>query len=327
GHCEAQLQYGKCVKKGNGTQADSTQACEYFRQAANQGNAEASYELARCELVGDGTPQNVPQAVSRLETCARDGDKKAEKTLETFYLTSPEAFQTVPEKTVKWLRVASKNGNKKAETVLKEHFLGKSEEDIPDEAVDWLEDEAQHENADAQLRLAKLYWNDARRAGDVYNWLKAAAKKGDGTPEAVYLLGRCWYEGKGVRKNLSNAQKYLEIAANKGVKPAKDLLAELISDQLLAAAETNDPQAQCDYGGKLLRGEGVPEDRAEAFLWFRRAAEQHYAEGEYMLGLCYLNGWGTDKQIALATDYFRRAARQNHEDAKRKLQEIRAEEK
>ena len=41
-----------------------------------------------------------------------------------------------------------------------------------------------------------------------------------------------------------------------------------------------------------LRGWGAEKDEAQAVEWFRKAADQDYAEAQYQLGKCYYYGWG-----------------------------------
>jgi uncharacterized protein len=39
-----------------------------------------------------------------------------------------------------------------------------------------------------------------------------------------------------------------------------------------------------------LRGQGVPQDDAQAVAWYRKAAEQGYAAAQVNLGVMYANG-------------------------------------
>ena len=57
---------------------------------------------------------------------------------------------------------------------------------------------------------------------------------------------------------------------------------------------------------------GVAKDEVEAVKWYRKAAEQNYAEAQYNLGVCYANGQGVAKDEAEAVKWFRKAAEQNY---------------
>jgi len=54
----------------------------------------------------------------------------------------------------------------------------------------------------------------------------------------------------------------------------------------------------------------VPKDSAEAVKWYRKAAEQGSAAGQYGLGLMCSNGDGMPKDSAEAVKWFRKAAEQ-----------------
>ena len=60
------------------------------------------------------------------------------------------------------------------------------------------------------------------------------------------------------------------------------------------AAEQGDAVAQFNLGELYALGEGVPQDPAEAVRWFRLAAEQGYAV-QYALGVLYGQGKGVPK--------------------------------
>ncbi len=53
--------------------------------------------------------------------------------------------------------------------------------------------------------------------------------------------------------------------------------------------------AQNDLGFMYENGQGVPQDYAEAVGWFRKAAEQGYANAQYNLGNMYRNGHGVER--------------------------------
>jgi hypothetical protein len=73
-------------------------------------------------------------------------------------------------------------------------------------------------------------------------------------------------------------------------------------------------------------GNGVPEDDAEAVKWYRKAAEQGYADAQFNLGLTYADGEGVPEDDVTAYAWFSVAAasgddggRKNRDIIKRKL--------
>ena len=51
-----------------------------------------------------------------------------------------------------------------------------------------------------------------------------------------------------------------------------------------ALAEAGDAEAQNNLGLMYFNGRGVAQDEAEAVAWYRRAAEQGFANAQYNLG-------------------------------------------
>ena len=75
-------------------------------------------------------------------------------------------------------------------------------------------------------------------------------------------------------------------------------------------AEQGDTNAQYNLGGIYARGQGVLQNFAEAAKWFRMAAERGLAPAQYLLGGMYDNGEGVPHDHAEAAKWFRMAAEQ-----------------
>ena len=75
------------------------------------------------------------------------------------------------------------------------------------------------------------------------------------------------------------------------------------------------PAVQNRLGNMYEFGEGVERDYAEAVKWYRRAAEQGYALGQYCLGDMYDNGKGVTQNYAEAMKWYRKAAEAGSADA------------
>ncbi len=69
-------------------------------------------------------------------------------------------------------------------------------------------------------------------------------------------------------------------------------------------------EAQFNLGVMHSKGQGVPQDDAEAVRWYRRAAEQGYARAQFNLGFMYRKGRGVPQDDAEVVRWFRRAAEQ-----------------
>ena len=66
------------------------------------------------------------------------------------------------------------------------------------------------------------------------------------------------------------------------------------------AAEQGNAYAQGNLGFAYAKGEGVPQDYAEAGRWFRKGAEHGNAYAQYYLGLLYFIGKGVPQDYIQA---------------------------
>src|SRR5882724_4093025 len=93
----------------------------------------------------------------------------------------------------------------------------------------------------------------------------------------------------------------------------------LLFAQLNTKAISGDLEAQFSLGWCYCNGYGVPKDRAEAAIWFRKAAEQGNAKAQFYLGICYSSGDGVSKDSVKAVEWFRRAFEQGLAPAQKVL--------
>ena len=69
-------------------------------------------------------------------------------------------------------------------------------------------------------------------------------------------------------------------------------------------------------------GEGVPQDKEQAFFWLLKAAEQGDANSQYNVALMYGKGEGVKQDDASALEWMRKAAEQGYEPAVNELKKI-----
>jgi len=77
-------------------------------------------------------------------------------------------------------------------------------------------------------------------------------------------------------------------------------------------AEKGLPEAQFNIGLLYDKGQGVPQNYAEAVTWYRKAAEQGNAKGQYSLGRMYIKSQGVPQDYAEAVTWLRKAAEQGN---------------
>ena len=76
------------------------------------------------------------------------------------------------------------------------------------------------------------------------------------------------------------------------------------------AAEQGNASGQFNLGWMYRKGFGVAQNNTEAVKWYRKAAEQGDASGQYNLGYMYENGYGVSQDYAKAVKWYRKAAEQ-----------------
>jgi VWFA-related protein len=74
------------------------------------------------------------------------------------------------------------------------------------------------------------------------------------------------------------------------------------------AAELGDVEAQYNLAVMYDTGRGVPQDYAQAVVWYRKAAENGLVRAQYNLALMYSGGQGVPQDFAQASAWYRKAA-------------------
>lgn len=133
--------------------------------------------------------------------------------------------------------------------------------------------------------------NAARRLAD---W-KAAVEKG--SPEAMWLLGRCYTDGHG------------------GVEQDEEKGAALIKK----SAEKGFALGQNGLGYVYQHGEGVEKDFTQALIWYRKAAEQGEPVACMNLAVFYEKGQGVETSVTESLRWYEKAAAVRYQPAIRRL--------
>lgn len=95
--------------------------------------------------------------------------------------------------------------------------------------------------------------------------------------------------------------------------------------QLRKAAINGDPEAQYEYGRRLLTGQkGAIRSSKRAFKWFARAAENKQPRAMAAMGLCYERGLGVPRSMAKARKWYAAAVDEGNDDACQTLVQMEA---
>ena len=89
----------------------------------------------------------------------------------------------------------------------------------------------------------------------------------------------------------------------------------LAQKELRPLVAKNDPNAQFLMGMLYDEGNGVPQDRAIAASWYRRAAEQDHLAAQLFLGILYHSGDGVEKDYKKAAHWLEGPANDGNDQA------------
>ena len=123
--------------------------------------------------------------------------------------------------------------------------------------------------------------------------------KTNSTSEAQLCVGAIYYKGIGVKKDIHEAVKWIQKAANQG-----------------------NPIAQTNLGVSYLLGEGIELDKGKAYEWFLKAAQQDYARAQYYVGGMHFEGNGIDRNVIEAIKWFKKASDKNYKEAQEALAQL-----
>jgi len=130
-----------------------------------------------------------------------------------------------------------------------------------------------------QYRLGELYRtakDPLRNMTEARKWYQKAAEQGH--PSAQFALGNIYAQGLGVKQNYYRAAEWYRLAAN-------------------LAGHAG---AQFALGELYFYGRGVPSSYGLAVEWYDKAANQGHAIAQFFLGKIYQEGWGSEKNLVEA---------------------------
>ncbi|KAK8842043.1 hypothetical protein M9Y10_026261 [Tritrichomonas musculus] len=177
-------------------------------------------------------------------------------------------------------------------------------------AAHFFEQAAKHNHPASFMELATIY-EKKHNYKEVAKYLKKAANIGN--QYAIFNLGKLYYEGRGVERDINTAEKYFQKAAasnnpnilyNIGLAYDDDDFTKAEYYYKLAAQQNN-ADAIFNLGNLYYKNN----DYKNAFYYFDLAAKLYnYSDAFLFLGICYSNGFGVEKNYQYACYYYEQAA-------------------
>jgi len=273
GHCKAQDELDEISSFELGS---SPEAVEWYKKAAEQGNAVAQYRLAEIYSRGDGVAKDENEAFKWYKKAAEHGYPEAQSLLGGFYQyglgynvdkDNQEAF--------KWYKRAAQQGDVDGQYNLAMMYAeGKGVEKNLQEAFKWYKKAAEQGDRNGQSRLATMYAEGKgveKNLQKAFKWYKKAAEQGN--MGAQYFLGNMYAKGEGIDKNYDKAIECYTKAAQQ-----KNSLIAQYSQYQIGSLYSN-----VAYTGHNLR---------KAAKWYEEAAKNNYYLAQYSIAKMYYEGKG-----------------------------------
>lgn len=231
--------------------------------------------MGRMYLYGYGVLKNNQHALERLKASATRGHLPAQKTVARYMLMQDKN----PTEALKWFKKAADQGDIQAQMYCAAAYrFGVGVQKNEDKARNYDIAAAKQGNSLAQASLAE-HFLESRHSKDNrlgLIWVKRAAEQKE--PEAQYLLGQVYAEGKLEPKDLEKAKELFDLALASGYSPAMQGLANL-------AKEAGDEVLQKTWQEKADKAESDMSKNPEvlAARWLTRGKASTLADSGYGL--------------------------------------------
>jgi len=237
------LEKGKAAEK----RKDYSEAMEWLRKAADQGNTDAQVRIGVHYVRGLGVPKDYGEAMRWYRKAADQGNALAQYNIGELY----ENGLGVPKdygEAMQWYRKAADQGNAVAQNNIGQLYeRGQGVTQDYGEAMRWYHKAADQGNAAAQSNIGTLYyngWGVTQDYDEAMRWYHKAADQGNAVAE--YSIGLLYDQGQGVPADMTEARQWYAKAATQGFKEASDALEQM-----------NHPQAAPTAGGTNVTHEAI----------------------------------------------------------------------
>lgn len=312
---------GEIYAAGNGVPQDDGAAARYYKEAAAFDYWESDIAWAKCLAEGRGVAQNLAEAAEWYGKAAKQGHPEA--LFEQAMILSKMEDEGARQRASEFIEELVKMDNAGA---VREKALRLVKD--PGEAVALLRKAAGLDDAPAMTSLGDCYANGTgvkRDAAAAAEWYRKAADKEDAAGQLAYA--NCLRSGTGVERNEAEASKWLGEAVGRNHAPAqvtmgqwlltgKDAKAPEAVGWFRKAAEQEDAEGQFELGRCYETGTGVEKDACEAVRWYEKSARRGSVNGRIAYGKCLLGGVGVAPSKTLARYWFQRAAQQGSKEAR-----------
>lgn len=260
-NAEAAYKLGLCCLKGLGTKKNSETAFDWFEKGASAGSRAATYMMGECYFYGIGTEENKALAVKCYESVAME-DESDEASIRSFVALArciERAIGTEPD----------------YESAL---ALYKKAAELGD--------------AEAMYSAGRIIMSGAVKSSEhpsARGYILRSAR--NAYVPAMLAMGIFADEGRGVTRNLSDAEKWYMRAVNSEIKNTPDLydFPERFYDRIRIESDSK-IEAQYRLGMILAHNDPSLKSYIRAFEYVAAAASMGHEEAQLEISRIYVHG-------------------------------------
>ncbi|MBF0887286.1 MULTISPECIES: tetratricopeptide repeat protein [Gluconobacter] len=330
----AQARYGLMLLEGTGIRRHYGRAETWLKRAATNGDTQSAALLGDLCANGGDLPPNLVEAAKWYRLAAEQKHAGAARALGLLYLTGNGVHQD-PDVAAHWFKIASESGDAHADADFGNLILAGASA-TPDEKQALhtrFEKAAEKGDLIGAYNLGVCYAEGVtgeQNGREAARWMQKAA---DGVVNAQYWYGRMLLEGRDVQPDPTQALYWMEKAADAGMAEAQVMVAGLLVDGNIngrrdhekaltlyrRAAESGNVDAMFSLAALYGGGHDVPENRPQAQIWFRKAAQRGNGLAQMMLGRYLCRGLAGVTDPVEGRIWLERAKAQNIKDAEAEL--------
>lgn len=326
GHVKAMTYLGQALlAPEGGDELEPVRAEYWLREAIQAGSVDAQVILGRALVEAQAGLDDLPRGMELLEQAAESNHPLALAQLGSL-LMDDERITSQPFIAVSYLKRGHEFGHPWASQQLGAAYLeGRGVEQDVELAQELLQNAAKHGQNGAMRLLGEAYLEGPLEYNPAQGISLLTQAAQEGNSYAMIVLGRAYQKGNGVKRDLNEANRWLNRARDAGHESAavtlthvqRDLGAEGNIDALIAAAEGGNPGAMAELGRAYLEGNGVERDENQAENWLERGHQAGHAGAGASLGRMYLSRNQSERGIG----YLKIAASKGHDGARTDLGE------
>jgi|GEM_PF-1177434 len=279
--------------------ADEANILDKYKKAAEIGNSDACLKLSNCYLYGNGTDINYIEAFKWCLNAANMLNKEAINQLGYFYEVGIGVDKDLAKAYLYYKKSNDLSYPNGIYNLARCYELGIGVNIDNNYALILYKKAASLKDINALYYLGYGYINKTIKGSiqEGINYLRQGALLED--PNCQYQLGKCYFEGIGVAKNLDVAFKYY-----------------------LLAAEANNSDAQNEVGLCYEYGNCVQIDKAKAIQWYIKAEALGNEKAQFNLARCYDEGVGVAQNPKSAYELYLKSAKKGDIDAQLRIAEF-----